>query len=240
MCCLAQIRRGTGGWLATAPRGDGHPVFLIPGFLGGDKSLRTMRRFLGQMGYRAETWELGLNLGFRAPLFEAALRRIDALYSETGEKVSLIGQSLGGIYVRELAKFLPDKVRGVISLGSPLTKNTPTRAETLYKLLNPDEHGQDLPDGLPAHAFELNVPPPVPTTSVLSKGDGVVPWQACVQTGNHAQAESIQVHGSHCGMSLNPSVFWLVANRLAQADGEWQKFQTPRHLHWTYVTHRPQ
>ena len=37
--------------LAMAPRGDGHPVLVLPGFITTDRSTSLLRRFLTRMGY---------------------------------------------------------------------------------------------------------------------------------------------------------------------------------------------
>ena len=54
--------------LARAPRGDGHSVLVLPGFIAGDRSTDPLRRYLRQLGYDAHAWELGRNLG---PFFQA-------------------------------------------------------------------------------------------------------------------------------------------------------------------------
>ena len=69
----------------------------------------------------------------------------------------------------------------------------------------------------------LSTAPPVPTTSIFSRTDGVVAWQCSVQI-ETAKAENIEVIASHVGLGLNPSVWYAVADRLAQAEGTWKKF----------------
>ncbi len=109
-------------WLAAAPRGDGHPVLVFPGLLASDLSTQPLRGFLKQHGYAVHGWKQGRNLGLRAGVEADMLDRIEELYERHGKrKLSLVGWSLGGIYARQLAKRVPDKVRSVISLGSPFT-----------------------------------------------------------------------------------------------------------------------
>src|SRR5690348_18457247 len=49
--------------LMRAPRGDGHAVLALPGFLASDLSMAPMRRYLGALGYQAHAWRMGRNLG---------------------------------------------------------------------------------------------------------------------------------------------------------------------------------
>ncbi len=49
--------------LMGAPRGDGHPVLTLPGFLASDLSMAPMRRYLKELGYDAYAWNNGRNIG---------------------------------------------------------------------------------------------------------------------------------------------------------------------------------
>src|ERR1700727_551498 len=49
--------------LMRAPRGDGHPVLALPGFLASDLSMAPLRRYLTELGYDAHAWQMGRNLG---------------------------------------------------------------------------------------------------------------------------------------------------------------------------------
>ncbi|MDP5052704.1 MAG: hypothetical protein NWP69_02835, partial [Congregibacter sp.] len=84
--------------LQRAPKGDGHTVMVIPGFTADDSSTRALRKFLISQGYDARGWDLGVNLGVREEMFERCLEHAQALHAHSGEKITLIGQSLGGIY----------------------------------------------------------------------------------------------------------------------------------------------
>lgn len=202
------------------PRGDGHPVMVLPGFLGGDGYNASLRRFLTRLDYAVHGWGMGVNLGPREGVLDGLRERLLSLADRYGQPLSLVGHSLGGIFARELAREYPDRVRQVISLGSPfgrgrMSASVPAR---LFSSLNP-------PEQLPVDQDLLHLPPPVPTTAIYSKGDGIVNWQTTLQRDGHALSQSIQVRGSHCGMTLNPSIWLLVAERLAQREGEWRPFQ---------------
>jgi len=205
--------------LASVPNGDGHAVMVLPGFMGGDGYNGALRRFLSKRNYGVHGWGLGRNLGPREGVLEAMSNRLEDLYDEYGGPVSLVGHSLGGIYARELARSMPDKVRQVISLGSPFGEGRmgASYPGKLFAAMNPM-------DELPLDQDILPIAPPVPTTAVYSHGDGVVNWQTAVQHNGHEQTQNIRVRGSHCGMTLNPTVWFLVAERLAQSEGDWKPF----------------
>lgn len=200
--------------------GDGHGVLLLPGFLGDDGYNASLRRYLDQLGYQTSGWDQGRNLGPRDDLLVRVVERIQSLAEETGGKVSLIGHSLGGIYARELAKEVPELVRQVISLGSPFGpgRETGSYPSRLFSRMNP-------PDELEIDQDLLADPPPVPTTAVFSKGDGVCNWKTCVQEGYHSQVQNIRVWGSHCGLTINPLVWLVLADRLAQPEDDWKPFK---------------
>ena len=207
-------------WLA-GPRGDGHPVLVFPGLLASDFSTQPLRGFLKEQGYAVHGWKQGRNLGLRPGVEDQMLERLESLYERYGgRKISLVGWSLGGIYARQLAKRLPDKVRCVITLGSPFA-GTPkaTNVWRLYELTS----GRSVEDRDGYLAGPLAEPPPVPTTSIFSRTDGICAWQTCVNQDGE-QVENIEVQGSHCGLGHHPAAVYAVADRLAQPEGQWRKF----------------
>ncbi len=206
--------------MSMLPRGDGHGVLVLPGFMASDSSTRPMRSLLTSLGYEAEGWNLGRNVRIDNARVEAMGRCVHSLHERTGEKVSIVGWSLGGVFARELAKMMPEKVRLVISLGSPISDDrNHTNARRLFEWLN----GPD-PEPVRNGQFTgLNVAPPVPTTSILTKTDGVVGWRGSVQHPGE-NTENIEVHASHCGLGVNPSVMLAIADRLAQPEGSWKPF----------------
>jgi pimeloyl-ACP methyl ester carboxylesterase len=207
-------------WLATAPRGDGHPVLVLPGLLAGDSSTRPLRDFLISQGYRAHGWKLGRNMGLRDNVERHMLGRLDELFERHGLRpVSLVGWSLGGLYARQLAKHAPGRVRCVVTLGSPFAGTaTSSTVRQAYEWAS----GQriDTPSLLTSALWE---PPLVPTTSIFSRSDGICAWQACLND-EGPRVENIEVCGSHLGLGHNPAVVYAVADRLAQPEGEWKKF----------------
>jgi len=145
--------------LMRAPRGDGHPVLALPGFLASDLSMAPMRRYLKELGYDAHSWNMGRNLGGVASKRAALRDLLKQIHETTGRKVSIIGWSLGGIYARDLALQLPDMVRSVITLGSPFANDiTATNATRLYEALS-GESINDNPEIREAIAGGLGVNP---------------------------------------------------------------------------------
>lgn len=209
--------------LATAPRGDGHPVLVLPGFTTSDKSTAILRRYLTQMGYDAHSWDLGRNLGPKAigREGEKLVDRLNAVHELTDQKVSLIGWSLGGIMARMVSRKVPDVVRQVISLGSPFTGSPrATNVWRAYELLT----GQRLNDSHTRRQLdESATPPPVPSTAIWSREDGIVAWQNCIEPFSEL-SDNIEVHGSHCGLGVNPAVLYAVADRLALPEDAWTPF----------------
>jgi len=205
-------------FLQRAPRGDGHPVLVLPGLVASDLSTQLLRSYLGGRGYDARGWGLGRNMGLREGLRDKRLACVRELHQETGRKISLIGWSLGGIYARDIAAELPDAVRACIMLGSPIHGHPrSTNAWRIYELAS----GQGVADPtLPRLDPAL---PPVPTTAIFSRSDGVVAWHNSVEAST-PRSESIEVDGSHCGLGAHPAVLYAIADRLAQPEGDWQPF----------------
>ena len=206
--------------LMRAPRGDGHPVLTLPGFLASDLSMAPMRRYLAELGYDTYAWKMGRNIGGISRLRAALLDRLAEIHNATGRKVSIVGWSLGGVYARDLALQAPDMVRYVVTLGSPFAGDVrATNATRLYEALS-GEAAEDNSELRNAIAGDL----PVPTSSIYSRSDGIVNWQTCLLRPSDT-AENIEVHlASHVGLGVNPAALWAVADRLAQAEGQFRQF----------------
>jgi pimeloyl-ACP methyl ester carboxylesterase len=191
--------------LRWAPRGEQHPVLVLPGLLASDLSTRVLRTWLSRLGYPVVGWALGRNHGPTEEVLDELPRLLERLTREHDAPVSVVGWSLGGIYARRLALRAPRQVRQVISLGSPLSFTG--RAVS-------------------AARRPLAKPLPVPSTAVYSKWDGVVDWRACRQA-TGPTSENVAVRAGHLGMGHDPAVLWVVADRLAQPRDGWQPFRRP-------------
>ena len=108
------------------PRGpeDGPPALVIPGFLATDRTTMELRRALARAGWRAHPWLLGMNGGAKANTMDILASRLGAIFDEAKQPVLLVGWSLGGMFARELAGRCPEKIRAVITLGSPFSGNS--------------------------------------------------------------------------------------------------------------------
>jgi len=197
--------------LRGAPRGDGRPVLILPGLFNSDRSNFVMHRFLKRLGYRPFDWGLGRNLGTKAVGKDAErlIARIEAVHAQTGEKVTLIGVSLGGIMARIAAHRRPDLVREVITVSSPFAgPPTATNVWKAFELFTGEKIGDD---SVRANAAEAAAPPEVPTTAIWSRSDGLVNGMIC----HDAHCRSIEIHSSHIGVQLKPATLLAIADVLA-------------------------
>ncbi|MGA8055579.1 MAG: alpha/beta hydrolase [Burkholderiales bacterium] len=216
--------------LLRAPRGDGHPVLLLPGFMADEATLIGLKLFLKNRGYDVQTWGFGRNVGFRSKHALALEQKIRYMHHTSGRTVSLVGWSLGGLFAMYGAHQAPECVRSVITLGSPVTIDSQGSAtarivKALYRLV---AH----PMGPAAHSMQTRAKKlrerktlPMPVSCLYSLSDGVVPPQEATIDGNPALHENIRVAGSHIGLGFNGMVFWIVADRLAQPEGHWLPFR---------------
>lgn len=202
--------------LMAAPRGDGRPVLALPGLVNGDNSNLLLRHYLNALGYRAFPWALGRNLGPRAIGVEGErlFERIAAIHDMTGETVTLVGVSLGGIMARVAAHRAPDLVREVITVCSPFAGlPTATNVWRVFELAS----GQRADDPLVrALLEEASEPLPVPSTAIWSRSDGLVNGEVCrePECGN---ARSIEVGNGHLLAQMSPEVLRAVAETLARS-----------------------
>jgi pimeloyl-ACP methyl ester carboxylesterase len=232
---LALVEYGAFLWaaplFAARQHGADHPILVLPGFTASDRSTRPLRALLQDKGFAVHGWGLGPNVGPHPHVLEGLHQRVLELYRRHGAPVSLIGWSLGGIYARELARAHPDRVRLVITLGSPYRFRAGDRgyASELYAAVAPQH------DPYPGRmvAEEDRPPLPVPATSIYTRTDGIVHWRACIDE-NGPLRENIEVIGTHYGLGFNLAALVAITDRLNVPDGAWRPFVPPlplRHLY---------
>jgi pimeloyl-ACP methyl ester carboxylesterase len=208
-------------------RGDGHPVLVLPGYGAGDSIMYVMRYYLNRWGYDARPWNLGVNFTktritsidqineFRAEMESRVAARIENLYNETGQKISVIGWSLGGIYANTMAEQVPDFLNHVITLGAPYGDPRGTAAWNVLKALNasntPDAE-QDFDGWLKQ---DVIVDRKTKTTVIYSPNDGIVA-ESAARLGEHENINHVPVMSSHVGFAFNPSVYRVIAETLAR------------------------
>jgi pimeloyl-ACP methyl ester carboxylesterase len=211
--------------LARDHESDGHPVLVLPGLFASDRTTRWLQEHLAELGYDVYGWDLGVNFGpSRKYDIEALVRkRVDEIYQSSGErKISLIGWSLGGLYARLIAHRMPEQVRQVMTLGSPI--NGSPEMTSIYRVYEWFS-GRSIKDESNLTLLqEAQSPLPVPGTAIYSKTDAVVAWQISrIEGAEHEQ--NVHVHASHVGMVFNPAVIHVIQDRLSQAEDDWQFFE---------------
>jgi pimeloyl-ACP methyl ester carboxylesterase len=212
-------------WLRVLGRGDRHPVLVLPGFTADDRSTEPLRATLMASGYWTHAWRLGSNMGPTSRVMDGINARLVELHERHGRPVSLVGWSLGGIYARELARSHPQRVRQVITLGSPfrMVRSDRSSASWLFDRVS-SSFAQDV---LRMTSREHLKPAlQVPSTAIYTRTDGVVRWHTCIDEVSDRH-ENVEVYGSHSGLGWNPAALAVVLDRLAVPDGEWRRFRAP-------------
>jgi triacylglycerol lipase len=205
-------------------RGDGGPVLLIPGFLAGDVSLSVMAEWLGRMGHHAYGSGIRLNVDCSNRALLALERRLERVAEAAGRPVALVGHSRGGHFAKALGHRRPELVAGVVSIGAgldtPFAISQPTLAAVaVARVIHARTTDRRTRHGCFtsgcgcefSHHYRAAFPEHIPLTSIFSKGDGVVRWQACVVPYAHC----VEVTGSHIGLAFNRKAYWALAEALA-------------------------
>jgi len=208
------------------PRGDGGPVMLIPGFLAGDTSLSVMAGWLDRMGHRPHRSGIACNVGCSDRALDALEARAERIAGDAGRPLALIGHSRGGHFAKALAHWRPERTAGVISIGAgldtPFDISVPTKAavaavRAAHQRMDRRRAERGCMTAACGCAFAGHYggafPEHVPLTSIFSREDGVVWWEACVVP----YARNVEVTGSHIGLAFNRKVYAVVAHALAAA-----------------------
>ncbi|MCZ6831521.1 MAG: alpha/beta hydrolase [Gammaproteobacteria bacterium] len=196
--------------LALQARGNGEPVMVLPGYGASDTSTAPLRGYLSWLGYDVHGWDLGRNTGNVPGFLPQVADLVRQLSERSGSPVTIVGWSLGGVIAREVARDYPETVRQVVTMGSPLVGGA--KYTSLGKLF--ESRGTDLDEMEARIAARESRPISVPVTSIYSKRDGIVGWQASIDRFN-AQVDHIEVHATHLGLGISPDVFRIIAQKLA-------------------------
>jgi triacylglycerol lipase len=209
-----------------APPGDGSAVVLIPGFLCPDHYLLPLHQWLERLDY--QPFRSGISFNAECPnlLIERCLNEtIDNALAKTGRKIHLIGHSLGGIIARSIAGQRTKDIASVTTLGAPfrgtVAHSSILRAAEAVRSRILKKHGAGvLPACYTGHctcsfvdSLQRDVPSSVLETAVYTRDDGIVDWRYCITENPEADFE---VSGTHIGLVFNPSVYTIIADRLAQ------------------------
>jgi len=220
---FSEVHRGTG-----VAHGRGEPVLVVPGFLGSDESLKVLRSWLERVGYRVYTSGIGRNSDCPDVLLSKLIESAEAASADSGERLRMIGHSLGGALARAAAVRRPDLISQVICLGAPIAgsgvhpmvlqlaraiaERTPTPNA------RPRAHNDHYHDGTCAcelaETLGLPLPPEVTLASIFSKTDGVVDWRTSQVL---PPATNVQVNATHLGLVVNTEAYRAIARQLAVA-----------------------
>ena len=222
-----------GAFLAASPllrtlgRGDRHPVLVLPGFSASDMSTVPLRGIIRSQGYWVHAWGLGRNIGPTEKIVTGMVERLTLLSDRHDAKVSLIGWSLGGMYARALARLFPERVREVITLGSPyrLRDANATPVGRMFRSYQ-NQHVVSAADRAAMPPEEDMPPLTMPATSIYTRTDGIVHWSNCIDAEGPLR-ENIEVRSSHIGLGVNPAAIVAISDRLARAEGDWKPFTPP-------------
>jgi triacylglycerol lipase len=209
------------------PRGDGSAVVIIPGFLGTDLYLMELHGWLERIGYRPYFSGIGINAECPNLLVQRRLNQtIEKALMETERRIHLIGHSLGGVIARAVAGQRPDDVASVITLAAPFRGTATNRAvihatEAIRQRIL-QEHGRGvLPECYTGRctcsfvdSLRRDISDSTFETAIYTRDDGIVDWRHCMTKNPQVDFE---VPGTHIGMAFNPSVYNIVADRLAKA-----------------------
>jgi pimeloyl-ACP methyl ester carboxylesterase len=222
-----------GPLLRTLPRGDGHSVMTLPGFFAGDSSTASLRNFLERQGYCGLPWGEGRNipdegltnmeetLEYRRRIERTIAHKLRAEKKRSGGKVSLVGWSLGGLYATGIAHRYPDLVRQVITLGTPFGDPRATSIYAAMERVYKADVSAVMLRQWSDFTFEGDLQ--VPVTALYSYSDGFVGVDIA-RIPEHPLVDNIAVMASHVGFPFNPLVRALLAERLAQAEDDWQPY----------------
>ncbi len=207
-------------WPRVEPH-DSKVVMLIPGFLAGDVTLAPLANFCRWLGHRAVYAGIWSNSECPRETMRKLNSRLVLAYEKFEQPVVVIGQSLGGVYAREIAREQPEMVERVISLGSPIRQPRHAANLAVQAVLRSVAAVRGKADGCLSESCKCGVmlsdesPAHVPATHVYSRTDGVVHWESCVDLSGAPTVENVEVMGSHVGMGLNADVYRVIADRLA-------------------------
>jgi len=203
-----------------AEPGKGKLVMFIPGFMAGDVTLAPMANFCRMMGHRAVTSGIWSNSDCPREALEHLSKRLTQVTDRHHGPVVVIGQSLGGVYARELGHRHPDSIERVITLGSPLGPIREAANILVQAVARSVARVRGKAEGCLSESCSCGLsmsnrhPAKVPTTVVYSRTDGVVNWQSCLDRSGSPMVENVEVMSSHVGMAVNPEVYKIVASRL--------------------------
>lgn len=194
--------------IEVAPSDNRQVVMILPGFATHPLRMRYLARHLERAGHKTKRWGLGFNLGPTENNIDELERRLCEIEQRYGQKVVLLGWSLGGLFARELAKRRPKLVRKVITMGSPFSGDPRSNnAWRLYQFVT--GHSVDAP---PVE-IDMAEKPPVETVALWSARDGIVSVRSA-RGSQHERDRAIALKCRHMGFSCAPEAILTVLKEL--------------------------
>ena len=190
---LSRATHGFGHLQVRGPE-DGPPALVVPGFIANDRTTMELRRALAEGGWRVHPWGMGWNLGATEDIIDRLAKRIEEIWD--GRKTLVVGWSLGGVFARELARAVPDKVRAVVTLGSPFSGDAHwNNVWRLYEWVA----GHKVDNPPVERIFEK---PPVPTLAIWSARDGIVAVRAAKGLADESD-EAVELNCGHMAFGVS-------------------------------------
>jgi pimeloyl-ACP methyl ester carboxylesterase len=189
------VARFVNGFGPRGPIGptDGPPALVIPGFLATDRTTLPLRKALAQDGWRVHGWGLGWNRGVKHDTILRLRERLDEI---SDEPVLLVGWSLGGLFARELARTSPERVRAVVTLGSPFSGDPhQNHVWRLYEWVA--KHKVDDPP-----VPRITDKPPVPHLALWSRKDGLIAPRAAKGL-EHERDQAVEIDCAHMAFGVS-------------------------------------
>lgn len=199
-----------------------YSIILLPGFMTHDYYMKYLKRNLQDMGFKVYGMKdcvdcedvkifRHINIGWRNEFKESIKRKIDFLLNKGEEPPLLIGWSLGGIYSRMVKMDYGDKVGGVITLGSPITKGFSkfSPVKPIYSLLGNDPKELDeVILKLEAEKNKKNI------ISISCKKDGLIEHGLCLDS----ETENYTVNAYHMSVMNSKEVFNIISQKIHSFD----------------------
>lgn len=191
------------------PRGPiyGPPVLVIPGFIANDRTTLALRRAFAGAGWRVHGWEMGWNWGARADTVDRLADRLDSI--STDQPILLVGWSLGGLFARELARALPDRVLAVVTLGSPFSGD-PKQNNVWQLYERVAGHKVDDPP-----VPRITDKPPVPHLALWSSRDGIVAPRSARGL-DHERDKAVELKCTHMGFGVSTPIVRRVVREIEE------------------------
>ena len=204
-------------------QGDGHPVLVIPGLGTDDTSMMAFKKMLEKSGFAPTGWNLGMNRGYSLEDEAHLVKMVREIKKATGQKVSIIGWSLGGMYARAIAQDSPSDVRQVITLGTPWKGIENTSIAHRFEKETGQQIQTTMTEQVVSRLKKISSDLEVPYMSIYSKEDGISYWEACrVELDHRQMAQSVEIGGQHFHLPNSLEAFSIVEDMLRMSAENWE------------------